>query len=469
MLKQLRHKKTAKKVWIFLAAIIVPAFVLWGSGSLIRSKQETPYAGTILGKKVSFQEYKDAMDAVRTSAIMQFGDKFSEMQRFLNLEDQAWERLLLLYEAKKRKIRSSDREVESLIASYPFFQRNGRFDMRTYDELLQFVFHAQARVFEEQARQDIIISKLYNQVTRAVKAEDDEVKQEYARVNQELSLDYIAGLPADFSKDIKEPSGQEVEDFFNNNKPDFKQPVSFNLGYVSSDTEEKLKGIYPKLKKPEDLEKAAKDAGIEVKQTGLFSLADPIPGIGWSPDILNLVYRLKPGEFSPVMRVDKNYYVFLLKERKETYIPDFKDIKDKVKETLIKKESSKIARQKIDDCLKQLKESYQKDPKSVDFDKSAKELGLKSGTTNNFKFGSYIEGIGASDALWTKAKELKEGEFSDVMDIPSGFYIVKVKDIVPIDEKKFEEEKEKFSAGVLSSKKQEYFGKFVSELKRSGQ
>ena len=40
MLRALRNKKTAKKVWIVLAVIIVPAFVLWGSGSLLRSKEE---------------------------------------------------------------------------------------------------------------------------------------------------------------------------------------------------------------------------------------------------------------------------------------------------------------------------------------------------------------------------------------------------------------------------------------------
>ena len=125
MLKFLRNKKTAKKVWIGLAIIIVPAFVLWGSGSLMGDKEKAVNAGRIFGKKVSTLEYKDALAAARTAAIMQFGDNFEQMQKFLNLEVQAWERLILLYEAKKRKVDATDKEVIELIEKYPFFQRNG--------------------------------------------------------------------------------------------------------------------------------------------------------------------------------------------------------------------------------------------------------------------------------------------------------------------------------------------------------
>jgi peptidyl-prolyl cis-trans isomerase D len=469
MLKQLRHKKTAKKVWIILAAIIVPAFVLWGSGSLIRSKQEANYAGMIFGKKISFLEYRDAMEAVKNAAVMQFGDKFNEMRKFLNLESQAWQRLILLHEAKKRKIKASDREVIGLIQSYPFFQRQGRFDNRLYNETLQYVFNTQPRFFEEQNRQDIMISKLYYQVTRGVKVDEEEIKYEYAKENQEISVYYIAGIFADFSKEITSPSEQNIQDYFNQNSLEFKQPLSFDLDYISQDSQDKIEQISSKLKKKEDLENLAKDAGIEVKHTGLFSQADPIPGIGWSPEILNLVSKLKVGEFSPVMQVDKNFCIFFLKERKETYIPDFKDIKDRVKDSLIKNESAKIAKEKVEDCLKQLKELYKQNPKSADFEKTAKEYGLKSGSTDNFKYGSYIEGIGASDTIWMKAKELKEDEFSDCISMPAGFYIIKVKNIVPIDEKTFESEKQKFSQNILSLKKQEYFSKFVNELIRKGQ
>ncbi|MDD5097969.1 MAG: SurA N-terminal domain-containing protein, partial [Candidatus Omnitrophica bacterium] len=111
MLKILRNKKTAKKVWIVLAIIIIPAFTLWGFGSSSRSRQENAPAGKIFGKSVSSQEFKKALAAARTAAILQFGDNFPKVEKYLNLESQAWERLILLQEAKNRKLDITDQEV----------------------------------------------------------------------------------------------------------------------------------------------------------------------------------------------------------------------------------------------------------------------------------------------------------------------------------------------------------------------
>jgi len=465
MLKALRNKKTAKKIWIVLATLIVPAFVLWGSGSLIRSKQEETYAGRIFGRKISLLEYKDAMDAEKTAAIMQFGDKFSEVEQHLNLESQAWERLLLLYEAKRRKITVSDKEVVELLQRLPFFQRDGKFDNRTYTEIVQYVLHTQPRIFEEQTRQNTILSKLYNQVTNDITVSDEEIKKEYERLNEELSVYYITSIPSDFAKDVS-ASDEKIRDYFTENPLSFKQPVSFNMDYIVVESEDEIKQVVSQLNKKKDLQKIALDMGIMVKETGLFAQTDPIPGIGWSQGILNLISKLKVGESTPPVHMDKNYYVLQLKERKEAYIPEFEKIKDKTKEMYVKDESTKIAKKKVEECLKKLKDLYQQNPKLADFNKVAKGCGLKTDSTGNFKYGSYIENIGASDKLWQMGKDLKEDEFSDVISMPSGFFIIKVKEKTPIDEKKFESEKAEFSQKLLSLKKQKNFAKFVDELKR---
>lgn len=471
MLKKLRKKKTAKRVWIVLAILIVPAFVLWGSGSLIRSKQETAYAGKIFGRKVSFLEYKDALDAVRNQATIQFGDNFSEIQKYLNLESQAWDRLILLTEAKKQRVSVSDKEVTELIASYPFFQRKGKFDNATYSQLLEYVFHTQPRVFEEQTRQNIMLSKLYKNTAVNINLTDEEIKKEYQKANEQISIYYIASLYSDFAKDITS-SGEQIKEYFTKNALPFKRPPSFNIEYISLEdkdetaTKDKIKNLFLRLNRKEGFIKVAKDFNLALKETGWFSQTDPIPGIGWSPQILNLISKTKTGQLLPPILIDKYYYIIRIKEKREPYIPDFKDIQDKVKEVFIKDESKRLAKEKIEDCLKKLKEMYQLDPQSIDFEQTAKSFGLKTGSTQTFKYGSYIEGIGASDNFWMSALELKDNEFSKIINVDlSGFYIIKVKSRVPVDEKKIAAEKTEFGQGLLLQKKQEYFSKFLEELK----
>lgn len=184
MLKILRHKKTAKKIWIGLALIIIPAFALWGFGGAFRSREENQSLGRIFGKTVSGLEFRDAFSAVTTNAIMRYGDKFPEVKQQLNLDAQAWERLILLYEAKKRGIKASDREVIQTIQNLPYFQYKGSFDNKIYTQTLQYVFRLKPREFEEQTRSNIVLNKLYRQVTGAVSLSDKEIEEAYKEADK---------------------------------------------------------------------------------------------------------------------------------------------------------------------------------------------------------------------------------------------------------------------------------------------
>ncbi|HTZ10980.1 MAG TPA: SurA N-terminal domain-containing protein [Candidatus Margulisiibacteriota bacterium] len=465
MLKQLRNKKTAKKVWVVLAIIIVPAFVLWGSAGLMRNRGESGNAGRIFGRDVSLLEYKDAMLAVKNMALIQFGENFQEMQKYLNLEEQAWERLILLYEAKRRKFSANDKEVVEAIEKYPFFQRKGQFDDKIYAEMLRYVFRVQPRTFEEEVRENLILSKLFKQETDKVTTSEEEVKKEYRKANEEISLYYLAALYADFAKNIN-ISDEEAREYFTKNSLDFKQPLSFNLEYAVSDSQEAMNKLRENVNRNSDFAKLAKDAGLEAKETGLFAQTDPIPGVGWSPEILGFIGRLKIGDFTPLIAVEKKYYLLRLKEKKEAYIPDFEKVEDKVKESLSHEKASGKAKENAQACLMELKKQYQINPKLCDFNRLAAEFTLKNSSTDPFKFGSYIEGIGASDPFWLAALDLKEDEFSEIIQAPTGFYIIKVKSRIPIDEKKFESEKKEFTEKVLLGKKQERFGMILEDLKR---
>jgi len=465
MLKLLRHKKTAKKIWLVLAIILVPAFVLWGAGALGRDRRNTDIAGRLFGKKITQIEFGDALGAVRNQAVIHFGQDLTQVQKYLNLEAQAWIRLMLLHEARLRGINAGDREVIEAIESYPFFQRNGTFDNRIYSQRLEYAFHTQPRVFEEEVRQDLVIKKLYDQVTSGVTVSDADIRDEYVKTNEQLSLYYIAATPSEFTKDIT--AGEDtLKDYFQKNSLDFKRPLSYELSYIATEDEERMKQAVALLKKKNNLQEAAKELGLEVKDTGTFTQTGPIPGIGWSNQIIELVSRLAPGQFAAPIRLDKYYYILMLKQKIAPYVPEYDTIKSEVSQAYIKNKSEELAQSKIDDCLNKLQEAYKADPKSFNFEKAGDGCGLKTGATSLFKFGSYIDNIGGSDAFFDAAAKLGEEEFSPVITLPSGFYIIKVKYRSPIDEEKFAKESAEFSRKVLEQKKQDYFNNFVEKLKQ---
>jgi peptidyl-prolyl cis-trans isomerase D len=464
MFKMLRDKKTQKTIWIILAVIIVPAFIFWGSSSIIKEPgEENNFSLKIFGKRIPYSDYQDSLAAVRNQALLQFGDSFEQMQKFLNLESQAVQRLVLVAEARKRKIKVSDKEVVDFIQAFAPFQNKDQFDNRAYEYILQYVFRTQPRLFEEQTRQNLMIAKLYEAITRDAAVTEQEVKDAYAKENEQISISYIASLYADSSKDAV-TSDEELKDYFTKNSLSFKQPLSFNAVYLALDNETQQNSITALTAKEKDLEKAAKELNLSVKETGLFSQVDPVPGIGWSPQISAIISKLDVGQISSVIPFDKKFYVFQLKDRKDPYIPDFEAIKEKVKDSVARNKAKDIAQKKADNCYKILQDAAKTGLKTIDFEKIAKDTGLKTGTTAPFKFGSYIENIGASDEFYTAARSLKDDEFSAVIDSPSGYFIIKTKSKVPVDEAKFLAEKEEFTQKLLSEKKQNEFSKFAEEL-----
>ena len=466
MLSLLRDKKIKKTIWIILCILVLPSFLFWGIATSVRSKDNkgSGVVGKIAGRSISVPDFKDSFEAVRNNAIMQFGEDLNEIQKYINFEEQAWERLVILNEARKRKLKATDKEVIETIQNYPFFKRKEQFDQRTYEDMLRYVFHTQPRIFEEQTRQNILIAKLFEAATAAVKVSDEEVRNKYVEENEQISVQYIASIPHDFAPKDNSIDEKEMKDYYSANSLQFKRPPSFNVEYIALDSEEKTKSLLPYLENKDKLNELLKQMNLTIKETGLFPENSPIPEIGWAPQIANIISKAKVGVFLTPVQFNKTFYILKLKEKKDSFIPEFDTVKDLIKQKLIQQKSDEAAKSKITACLEKLKQNYQNDPKSADFDAAAKEFGLKSSATDLFKYQSYLEGIGSSDEFWKTGKILKESEFSDVISLPSGYYIIKQKSKVGIDEAKYKEESAALTKKALLQKRQEEFGKFVEQL-----
>jgi len=463
MLKVLRNKKTAKKIWLGLAIIIVPAFTLWGFGGAFRSREENAPVGKLFGRTVTAEQFKDALDAVRTQAVLQFGDRFAQMQQHINFEQEAINRLIMLHEAKLRKIKVSDEEVIKKIQNYAYFRSRNGFDRKNYEQILQYGLHMQPRIFEEQIRQNLIIAKLYEDATSKVSLTDEQIKEEYRKQNKKISVYYLAAILADLAKEIN-PSENELIEYYKKNREQFKEGPFLNIDYLVLDDLQNAKAAASMLKKG-GLEKIARQYGAQVKETGLFQETDPIPGLGWSPVMAEMLSGLKAGQFAEPLVMDNKYYFMRLKERKEAFIPEFEKIKDKVKEEMIKVKSSQAAKQRINDAAEEIKQQ----PSKGGFDAIAKKTGLKASVTGLFQLNSYIEDIGASNKLWLEADKLKPEQTSPVIEMPPGYYLIRLKTAVEPDEKKFTAEKDDFAAKLLERKKQEEFDKLLESLRRKAQ
>lgn len=181
MLKFLRHKNVSKIVLWGILILILPAFVIWGTGSLSGSKEKGPKCvGTVSGKKVSFEEFAGAITGTKCQVILNYFDKPETLDALLKnrgfVAKLAWDRIIMLREAGKYKLRASDNEVSDYIRSHPIFMRNGSFDPEFYQYVLNRNIGIEARSFEEIVRENIILKKLRMILTKDISGDGADEK-----------------------------------------------------------------------------------------------------------------------------------------------------------------------------------------------------------------------------------------------------------------------------------------------------
>ncbi len=476
MLKQLRNKKTAKRIFLFLALIIVPAFVLWGSGSLIRDKSKENFAGEIFGRKIPMDVYRDCLMAVRNQAYIQFGDNFNQIQGLLDLEQRAWERLIILTKAKQEKIKVSDKEVVQTIADYPFFQKEGKFDDRIYQQVLRYGLGITPKDFERHTRESLMITGLFKKFTQGITVSDEEVLNEFKKENEKIKVAIIAFNNKDFESEIQ-VNPQVVSDYFDKNKQNFLLPVHLNLEYIgvnltpesTAEDKQKAKGKITSV-----LEVAKKDSAwstfsqknsLTHKITGLFSVEEPIPGIGWSKEFFEAIAPLKVGQMSDIIATDAGFFLVKLLDLKQPHLPEFDEVKDKVTEAIKKELTRKLSLTKAENFKKIIEEKL-KQEKTADFKKIANELNLKTSETDFFKRDQYIESIGLSFEFSQKAFFLLDKPHSlETASTPQASYIIKLAGSTQVDMEAFKKESQDFRKKIEAQKKEEAFFNLVQKLK----
>ncbi len=492
MLRLLRKKKVAKRIFYVLAAIIIPAFVIWGSASVINKKNDIPnVAGRIFGKNVSYDQFQDAFTAWKAHILLQYGeDAEKNLGALFDPINGAWDRLILLHEVHRRGIRTTDKEVVEHIASLPFLQKNGRFDPQSYELFLKYTLRMDARQFEETARQDISMTKLYEEVTKPIAVTDDQAREEYKKQHMETRLRYILFSPQNYKNDVA-VTDEELDKYYKTSKENFKVPPQINAIYCmipyqeETTQEEKSKAQETMQKiarqaKSTGLKAAAQAAGLETKETGFFGFNDPIPALGWLPQIKTAIFDTPQGSLTPPLETERGIYLFSILEKKDAYIPEFKEAKDRVRTALIEEKASQIAFQNAQDFLNRVRNPESKEqpqtpektektparPAAVPFDRAAESLRLNVKETPPFTRDSYIPELGLAAVLKDAAFNMKKDEIYDKpVSTPQGFFVIQSLQTPSFDEEKLKKEFENFKKAFLEQKRNEAFNTFFEGLK----
>src|SRR5262249_6531996 len=150
------------------------------------------------------------------------------------------------------------------------------------------------------------------------------------------------------------------------------------------------------------LDKVAKARGLTVQESGLFARDEPILGLGASPEAASKAFEMKVGEVSGEIRTQRGPAFESVDSKQDPYIPKLDEVKDKVREQVVKQKSRELTKQRAAELAAKLKGTS-------DFEKTAKAAGVEPKTTELIARGSPIPDLGMAPAVDDVAFSLPVG------------------------------------------------------------
>ena len=188
---------------------------------------------------------------------------------------------------------------------------------------------------------------------------------------------------------------------------------------AQAEAQRRVDDIAPLVKKPADLDTAAKPRGLVVAESGFFAKEEPIAGLGMAPAAADQAFSMKEGEVSGPLRIPQGFVFITVTGRQESRVPTLEEVKARVREDVVKQKAVDVARQKASSAATQVKAG-------TAFEAAAKAAGLEVKTTDLIARGAPVGDAGVSPAIDAAAFALPAGGVSDPIVTENGAVIVKV-------------------------------------------
>lgn len=240
-----------------------------------------------------------------------------------------------------------------------------------------------------------------------------------------------------------------------------RQQITDQLAYEkaqaqAADLSQKLE---KEIKKPADLDTAAKANGLVVQESGLFARDEPILGLGPAPEAAAKAFDMKPGEVSGPLRASRGFVFETMLQKQDPYVPKVDEVKDRVKDEVIKQKARDLSKQKANEIAAKLKGA-------ADFEKAAKAAGVEAKTTDLLTKDSPIPDLGAAPAVEEAAFKLPVGAVSDAIATDNGAAIVKVLEKQEVTPEEWASSKDRFREELLNDRRNRFFAAYMGKAKQ---
>jgi peptidyl-prolyl cis-trans isomerase D len=242
--------------------------------------------------------------------------------------------LILRHEATRLGIRPSPSEIAERVRGLPAFHGDGGFDFKKFTDFVQNGLSPNGlgeEHVEQLVRDELSLKQIKQLLAAGVSVPEAEIKANYERAYDTLSVTLIRLRPDDFDKEIK-ITDDDVQKYYEAHKAELKSEEKRKVEFVSlalNDEQKKLTGkeriealqklsdrandfTQALLEKNADFKDAAGKFQLPVQVTGEFT-ATPDPKLNVDPQLGTAAFKLSAQEpNSDPIQVTDGFYIMHL-------------------------------------------------------------------------------------------------------------------------------------------------------------
>src|SRR5262245_54568822 len=213
-----------------------------------------------------------------------------------------------------------------------------------------------------------------------------------------------------------------------------------------------------RIKTIADIEPVARELQAMVQESGLFQRGDPVPGLGAAPQVAAAAFTLQGTAASAPLGTARGPVFIAVSERKDPYVPMLDEVKEKVREDLIKTKATEASRERANAIAAALKSSK-------DFAAAAKAQGLEAKDTELVPRGAAVPDVGVSPEVDRVAFTLPAGSVSDPIQTTDGTVIVRVVERDDVTPDELRQGQEAFRAELLNERRSRFFSAYMGKAR----
>jgi peptidyl-prolyl cis-trans isomerase D len=242
---------------------------------------------------------------------------------------------------------------------------------------------------------------------------------------------------------------------------DVRQQIQDQLAYerAQAQASDLAQALEKEVTKPADFDRVAKDRGLTVQESGFFARDEPILGLGPSPEAASRAFDMKPADVAGPLRASRGFVFETLVARQDPYVPKLDEVKERVRDEVVKQKARDLSQQKAAEIAAKLKTA-------ADFDKAAKAAGFEAKTTDLIARDSPIPDLGVAKAVEDAAFRLPVGAVSDAVPTDNGTAVIKVLDKQEVTPADWANAKDRFREELLTDRRSRFFGAYMVKAKQ---